>query len=166
MTSIEKQHTTVLSGKKMFANGKPGSAGLPVEALAKSDIPPGTSPSLLEFGSSNFSGTWSLGFGTFSKMCRISPLAADTLLNNDSGHAIASRLHRGQIPGRLHRTGPASPGLVHSAALRQVRSPQLAEEVSRSVFTDLARAAEKLQPNTILTAWLYQVTRRTAITEA
>src|SRR6185503_5629062 len=53
--------------------------------------------------------------------------------------------------------------LVYSAALRQVRSPQLAEEISQSVFTDLSRAADKLQPTTILTAWLYQVTRRTAI---
>src|SRR6185312_8094507 len=53
--------------------------------------------------------------------------------------------------------------LVYSAALRQVRSPQLAEEVAQSVFTDLARAADKLKPDTILTAWLYQVTRRTAI---
>src|SRR5215469_4940718 len=53
--------------------------------------------------------------------------------------------------------------LVYSAALRQVRSPQLAEEVSQSVFTDLARDAHKLKPNTVLTAWLYRVARRTAI---
>jgi RNA polymerase sigma factor (sigma-70 family) len=53
--------------------------------------------------------------------------------------------------------------LVHSAALRQVRSPQLAEEVAQSVFTDLARNANRLTPGTVLTAWLYQVTRRTAI---
>lgn len=53
--------------------------------------------------------------------------------------------------------------LVYSAALRQVRSPQLAEEISQSVFTDLARAADKLKPDTLLTAWLYQVARRTAI---
>ncbi len=53
--------------------------------------------------------------------------------------------------------------LVHSAALRQVRSRQLAEEVSQSVFTDLARTAHRLAPDTILTAWLYQVVRRTAI---
>jgi RNA polymerase sigma factor (sigma-70 family) len=53
--------------------------------------------------------------------------------------------------------------LVYSAALRQVRSPELAEEVAQSVFTDLARNAGKLEPKTILTAWLYQVTRRTAI---
>jgi RNA polymerase sigma factor (sigma-70 family) len=53
--------------------------------------------------------------------------------------------------------------LVHSAALRQVRSPQLAEEVAQSAFTDLARNAHRLAPDTIVTAWLYQVTRRTAI---
>jgi RNA polymerase sigma factor (sigma-70 family) len=53
--------------------------------------------------------------------------------------------------------------LVYSAALRQVRSPQLAEEVAQSVFTDLARNAGRLKPDTILTAWLYQVTRRTAV---
>jgi RNA polymerase sigma factor (sigma-70 family) len=53
--------------------------------------------------------------------------------------------------------------LVYSAALRQVRSPQLAEEVAQSVFSDLARNAARLKPDTILTAWLYQVTRRTAI---
>jgi RNA polymerase sigma factor (sigma-70 family) len=57
--------------------------------------------------------------------------------------------------------------LVHSAALRQVRSSQLAEEVAQSVFADLARNAVKLNEaatgTLILTAWLYQVTRRTAI---
>jgi RNA polymerase sigma factor (sigma-70 family) len=53
--------------------------------------------------------------------------------------------------------------LVYSAALRQIRSPQLAEEVVQSVFTDLARNSHRLAPDTILSAWLYQVTRRTAI---
>jgi len=53
--------------------------------------------------------------------------------------------------------------LVYSAALRQIRSPQLAEEVAQSVFTDLAHNANRLAPDTVLTAWLYQVTRRTAI---
>ncbi|HTL59654.1 MAG TPA: sigma-70 family RNA polymerase sigma factor [Candidatus Limnocylindrales bacterium] len=53
--------------------------------------------------------------------------------------------------------------LVYSAALRQVRSPQLAEEVCQSVFTNLAYHAPKLKPNTVLTAWLYQVTRNAAI---
>ena len=53
--------------------------------------------------------------------------------------------------------------LVYSAALRQVRSPQLAEEIAQTVFADLARQARKLRPDTILTAWLYAVTRRTAV---
>jgi RNA polymerase sigma factor (sigma-70 family) len=53
--------------------------------------------------------------------------------------------------------------LVYSAAVRQVRSPELAEEVAQSVFTDLASNAGKLEPGTILTAWLYRVTRRAAI---
>jgi RNA polymerase sigma factor (sigma-70 family) len=53
--------------------------------------------------------------------------------------------------------------LVYSAALRQVRSPQLAEEISQSVFTQLARHAASLKPGTILPAWLHQVTHHAAI---
>jgi RNA polymerase sigma factor (sigma-70 family) len=58
--------------------------------------------------------------------------------------------------------------LVYSAALRQVRSPQLAEEIAQSVFADLARNADKLSgtgvpPVNSVTPWLYAVTRRTAI---
>jgi len=53
--------------------------------------------------------------------------------------------------------------LVYSAALRQVRSPQLAEEIAQSVFADLARDAARLRPDTVLAAWLHAVTRRTAV---
>ncbi|MBI3418480.1 MAG: sigma-70 family RNA polymerase sigma factor [Verrucomicrobia bacterium] len=53
--------------------------------------------------------------------------------------------------------------LVHSAALRQIRSPQLAEEVAQSTFINLARHAHQLAPDTILAAWLYQVARRESI---
>ncbi len=53
--------------------------------------------------------------------------------------------------------------LVYSAALRQVKSSQLAEDIAQSVFTDLARNAQQLKPDTVLAAWLYQVTRRTAL---
>lgn len=53
--------------------------------------------------------------------------------------------------------------LVYSAALRQVRSPQLAEEVAQSVFADLARDAGKLKPDAVVVAWLHLVTRRTAV---
>ncbi len=53
--------------------------------------------------------------------------------------------------------------LVYSAALRQVRSPQLAEEVSQSVFTQLANHAIALQPKTVLAAWLHRVTYHAAV---
>lgn len=53
--------------------------------------------------------------------------------------------------------------LVYSAARRQVRSPHLAEEVTQSVFIDLARSARKIKPSQPLAAWLFLVTRRTAI---
>ncbi len=53
--------------------------------------------------------------------------------------------------------------LVYSAALRQVRSSHLAEEIAQSVFLDLSRSAKKLKPDTLLSAWLFQTTRRTAI---
>ena len=53
--------------------------------------------------------------------------------------------------------------LVYSAAMRQVRSPQLAEEVSQSVFTQLARHAATLKPGTVLAAWLHRVTCHAAI---
>lgn len=53
--------------------------------------------------------------------------------------------------------------LVYSAARRQVRSVQLAEDVAQSVFVDLARNAARLKPGTPLVAWLHLVTRRTAI---
>ncbi len=53
--------------------------------------------------------------------------------------------------------------LVFSAALRQVRSPQVAQEIAQSVFTKLVHQADRLAPDTILTAWLYQVTHHTAV---
>lgn len=53
--------------------------------------------------------------------------------------------------------------LVYTAAFRQVRSSQLAEEVSQTVFLGLAREAAKLRRDTLLTAWLYTVTHRTSV---
>ncbi|HTA29579.1 MAG TPA: sigma-70 family RNA polymerase sigma factor, partial [Candidatus Cybelea sp.] len=53
--------------------------------------------------------------------------------------------------------------LVYATALRQVRSPQLAEEAAQSVFLSLARNASSMKPDTILTAWLYRVARHAAI---
>src|ERR1051325_7233984 len=53
--------------------------------------------------------------------------------------------------------------LVYSAAFRHVRSRELAEESTQSVFIDLAQKSRKLKANTILSAWLYQVARARAI---
>ncbi len=53
--------------------------------------------------------------------------------------------------------------LVFSAALRQLRSPDLAREVTQAVFIELARQAARLRADTILAAWLYEIARRKSI---
>lgn len=53
--------------------------------------------------------------------------------------------------------------LVYSAARRQVQSSALAEDIAQSVFIDLSKNAGKLKPGQPLAAWLYLVTRRTAV---
>ncbi len=52
--------------------------------------------------------------------------------------------------------------LVYSVALRQVRDPDLAEEVAQASFVILARKAGSLGPNTILAAWLFRTARYAA----
>ena len=49
--------------------------------------------------------------------------------------------------------------LVYSSALRQMRDPHAAEDVTQAVFTSLARTAHKIRPNQVLCGWLMTSTR-------
>jgi RNA polymerase sigma factor (sigma-70 family) len=100
--------------------------------------------------------------GNFS--CRISASGGDILVKmTESDLELLKQYAQGGPESAFAEIVRRHVNLVYSAAVRQVRSPQLAEEVAQSVFTDLAQNAKRLAPDTILTAWLYQVTRRTAI---
>lgn len=49
--------------------------------------------------------------------------------------------------------------LVYSAALRQVRDPATAEDVTQTVFAALASRAARIRPGTIVAGWLLLTTR-------
>ncbi len=53
--------------------------------------------------------------------------------------------------------------LVYSVAKRHVSAGDLAQDVTQSVFTELARRCRHIDPSAPLVAWLYVVARRQAI---
>jgi RNA polymerase sigma factor (sigma-70 family) len=97
-------------------------------------------------------------------LCRILVPGSDILLKMRSGDMeLIREFTQAQSQDAFKELVLRHLNLVHSAALRQVQDHQLAEDVAQCVFTELARNAPRLKPDTILPAWLFQVTRRTAI---
>jgi RNA polymerase sigma factor (sigma-70 family) len=53
---------------------------------------------------------------------------------------------------------------VYSVALRHTRNPHQAEEITQAVFVILARKSRHLDKRVILSGWLYETSRLTAVT--
>jgi DNA-directed RNA polymerase specialized sigma24 family protein len=102
--------------------------------------------------------------------CRISGMGGDRMEEmSDTDLQLLARYSRERSEDAFSELVRRHVDLVYSAALRQVRSPQLAEEVSQSAFADLARNAGRLghggggsSPGSLV-GWLHTVTRRSAI---
>jgi RNA polymerase sigma factor (sigma-70 family) len=52
---------------------------------------------------------------------------------------------------------------IYSAAMRQLRNSQLAEEATQAAFIALAGKAGRLQPRTVITGWLYHAVHFAAL---
>ena len=53
---------------------------------------------------------------------------------------------------------------VYSVALRHTRNPHQAEEITQAVFVIFARKAKQMRQHAVLSGWLYQTARLTAVT--
>ena len=54
---------------------------------------------------------------------------------------------------------------VYSSALRQVRDPLMAGEITQAVFIILAQKAGRISDKTILTGWFFRTTRFAALAQ-
>jgi hypothetical protein len=73
-----------------------------------------------------------------NKFCRISPGGGDMLVKMTSDVDLLGQFAREKSQDAFTELVNRHVNLVYSAALRQVRSSQLAEEIAQSVFADLA----------------------------
>src|SRR5437868_4695981 len=53
--------------------------------------------------------------------------------------------------------------LVYSAAIRMVRDPHLAQDISQNVFLALAKSAAELTERPVLAGWLHRTTHHLAV---
>ena len=97
-------------------------------------------------------------------VCRIPPVGDDGYRQmSESDIELLARYRRERSEEAFSEIVRRHLALVHSAALRQIRHPQLAEEIAQATFLELARQADRLEPTTQLAAWLYEATRRNAV---
>ena len=64
---------------------------------------------------------------------------------------------------RLQETVAAHVDLVYAAAIRQVRDPHLADDITQTVFLLLARKLDRMDEEMPLAPWLIKATRYTAL---
>src|ERR1017187_7914160 len=101
-----------------------------------------------EFEKNALSGFGCIPFagGNLKILCRISRPGGDMLSDMTANDLdLLRQFARDHSQDAFTALVKRHVNLVYSAALRQVRAPQLAEEIAQSVFADLARDAGKLQ---------------------
>jgi RNA polymerase sigma factor (sigma-70 family) len=79
------------------------------------------------------------------------------MMNDDM--ALVREFAAGQSEQAFETLVSRHVNLVYSAALRQARDADLAQEITQAVFIILARKAGSLSPKTILSGWLYRTAR-------